>query len=170
MTAVAIFRQLCSPSCADTYEAIRSYVSVIVIVSVSVSVSVSLPGSMSVSVSVSMCAQEAIRSAGRVLGNRAVLLKYINTNSLAIATESVGGQVLSLCTRASMDAPTPLQAGAAGVLRNRRGGVNVGMWGLVLRLTGGDATLLVRQRVTTLALALSLRLWRERVWLMGVSV
>ena len=37
--------------------------------------------------------QEAIRSAGRVLGNRAVLLKYINVNSLAVATESVGGQV-----------------------------------------------------------------------------
>jgi len=36
--------------------------------------------------------QEAIRSAGRVLGNRAVLLKYINANSLAVATESVSGE------------------------------------------------------------------------------
>jgi len=34
--------------------------------------------------------QEAIRSAGRVLGNRAVLLKYVNVNSLVIATESAG--------------------------------------------------------------------------------
>jgi len=36
-------------------------------------------------------AEESVKAAGRVLGNRAVLLKYINVNLLAIATQTRGG-------------------------------------------------------------------------------
>ena len=54
---------------------------------------VALPNSEAITGLAPHNVQEAIRSAGRVLGNRAVLLKYINVNSLAVATESVGGQI-----------------------------------------------------------------------------
>ena len=53
---------------------------------------VALPSGEAITALAPHNAQEAVRSAGRVLGNRAVLLKYLNVNSLAVATESVGGQ------------------------------------------------------------------------------
>jgi len=53
---------------------------------------VALPPSEAITALAPHNVHEAIRSAGRVLGNRGVLLKYINANSLAVATESVGGQ------------------------------------------------------------------------------